>query len=479
MIKGIQWFKNSPAILKISDFIGSRWFPVALAGVILLCYYLGWDMVMIWFVAVCSVGILTTCRDTTPAFVIFLFMNIIISMKNTPSPLGAQSDYFIRPEIYGQVAAAICVCVAFLVARNVYDVITKKFRPSPMFYGICALCAAFLLNGAFTPEYTAMNAAYGLFLSAVFVCIYLLITCNVKPDKLTYQKVAYYCCVFSAVLAVELIVAYCTYDGLFVDGKANRGKLFFGWGMYNTIGMLLCVCIPAWFYLAVTRKNGFIYTFFGLANVAFAYMTMSRQSIIGAFVVGIVCIVWLLICRGGRDRLINLCIVAAVAVAAAAVIAVNLEVIKNYILDMLGNIEEGGNRLMLWKRAMEDFAKAPLFGVGFYYLKDLDAGFVGLEIIPKMYHSTLFQMLGACGAAGLAAYAVHRVQTIISLFKNMSLGRIYIAITAGTLLIISLFDNHIFYIFPTFIYVGFLGFFKATEGDFQSHPIRIKLLSKR
>lgn len=28
--------------------------------------------------------------------------------------------------------------------------------------------------------------------------------------------------------------------------------------------------------------------------------------------------------------------------------------------------------------AIEDFLKAPIFGMGFYYLKDLDAGFVGL-----------------------------------------------------------------------------------------------------
>lgn len=113
--------------------------------------------------------------------------------------------------------------------------------------------------------------------------------------------------------------------------------------------------------------------------------------------------------------------------------------------------------------AIEDFLKAPIFGMGFYYLKDLDAGFVGLDIIPKMYHNTILQMLGACGAVGLATYLFHRVQTVISFFKNITLERVYLAFTCGILLIVSLFDNHMFYLFPTLLYVGLVGLLKASE----------------
>jgi hypothetical protein len=69
-----------------------------------------------------------------------------------------------------------------------------------------------------------------------------------------------------------------------------------------------------------------------------------------------------------------------------------------------------------------------------------------------MYHDTLLQFLGACGAVGLFAYGVHRSQTVISYVKNITVERTYIALTILALLLVSLFDNHLFYIFPTLTY---------------------------
>lgn len=457
-------YKKSTFLHTAERFLSSVFFPVVLGAVILLCYYLGWDMVMIWFVALCAVAILLTCRDVTPVFAIFLFMNIVISLKNSPSKLGSQSDYFLRLEIYVQIIIAISLCIIALLGRLIYNIKSETFRPSPMFYGVCALGVAFLLSGSFAPDYTAMNIVYGLFLAAIYILIFMLVSSNISADKASFTKIAFYGCVFSIVLAIELIVAYATYEGLFVDGLIDRGKLFWGWGMYNTIGMLFCVCIPAWFYLAVTRKYSYVYTAFGIANVCIVFFTMSRQNILGAAVVGVGCMVWLLLCRKGRDRLINIIVLAVAAVAVGIAVYLNYDDVMHYISSMLDNIKDGGNRVAIWQRAVEDFLKAPIFGVGFYYLKDLDAGFVGLDIIPKMYHNTVLQMLGACGMVGLAAYAVHRAQTIISFVRNINTERIFIAISAGALLFVSLFDNHMFYIFPTILYVGFVGMMKASEG---------------
>ena len=456
-------YENLIVVKTISNFIGSKLFPIILAAVILLCYYLGWDMVMIWFVAICSVGILLTCKDATPAFAIFLFINIIISLRNSPSILGNESDYFMRPEIYGQVIAAISLCVLGLIARLVYNIYTKTFKLSPMFFGICVLCAAFLLNGAFFSEYTPLDTVFGLFLTAMYILIFILISSNIRPTKKTFEMIAFYCCVLFVVLAIELLVAYITYDNLFVNGFVDRAELFFGWGMYNTIGMLFCVCIPAWFYLAITQKYGYIYTLFGILNIIIIFFTFSRQSMVGATVIGLACIIWLLVCRKGSDRFINIAFLAVAVIGVVTVAAVQWDKLIVYINSIIENLNDGGNRILLWQRAIEDFLKAPIFGVGFYYLKDLDLGFVGLDIIPKMYHNTPLQMLGACGIVGLTAYLFHRVQTSISFFKKVNLERVYLAFTMGALLLVSLFDNHMFYLFPTLLYVGLVGLLKASE----------------
>ena len=460
-------YENSIVVKVIGNFLCSKLFPIVLAAVILLCYYLGWDIVMIWFVAICSVGILLTCKDATPAFAIFLFINIIISLKNSPSKLGDESDYFMRPEIYGQVIAAIGLCVLGLLVRIGYNMYTKTFKPSPMFFGICALCIAFLLNGVLSEGYVPLDTVFGLFLTAMYILIFMLIGSNISPTKEMFKRIAFYCCVLYIVLGIELIVAYATYDDLFVNGFVDRSKLFFGWGMYNTIGMLFCVCIPAWFYLAITQKYGCIYTAFGISNIAITYFTFSRQSMLGAAVIGLVCVVWLLICRKGRNRLINIALLVAAVVGVGVAVFVEWDTLAVYIKSIIDNLNDGGNRIALWKRAIEDFLRAPIFGVGFYYLKDLDLGFVGLDIIPKMYHNTVLQMLGACGAVGLAAYLFHRVQTVISFFKNITLERVYLAFTGGILLFVSLFDNHMFYLFPTLLYVGLVGLLNVSENNLE------------
>lgn len=64
---------------------------------------------------------------------------------------------------------------------------------------------------------------------------------------------------------------------------------------------------------------------------------------------------------------------------------------------------------------------------------------------------------------GLVTYLFHRAQTAISLFKNITLERVYLALTGGILLFVSLFDNHMFYLFPTLLYVGLVGLLKASE----------------
>ena len=96
--------ENSVLAQGVSAFLHSRFFPLLTAAVILACYYSGLDMVSIWYLAVCAIAILITCKDVTPMISLFLFMNIIISMENSPSNLGNESDYYLQPVIYIQIS---------------------------------------------------------------------------------------------------------------------------------------------------------------------------------------------------------------------------------------------------------------------------------------------------------------------------------------------------------------------------------------
>ena len=72
--------------------------------------------------------------------------------------------------------------------------------------------------------------------------------------------------------------------------------------------------------------------------------------------------------------------------------------------------------------------------------------------MPDMYHNTIFELIAVGGLVALIPYVMHRVHTIISFIKNPTTDRFFIGLTLFALLIMSLLDNHIFYILPTLIY---------------------------
>ena len=132
--------------------------------------------------------------------------------------------------------------------------------------------------------------------------------------------------------------------------------------------------------------------------------------------------------------------------------------IKDLILQLVANGEiTGSGRTSLWKGGFEYFKSSPVFGVGFYsdlyadYLGGFN-GFSGMSFIPHMCHNTVIQLMSACGIVGLITYLVHRVQTVISFFRNVTYDRTFIALTMLSLIGLSLVDNHLFNIFPTIIY---------------------------
>jgi O-antigen ligase len=80
-----------------------------------------------------------------------------------------------------------------------------------------------------------------------------------------------------------------------------------------------------------------------------------------------------------------------------------------------------------------------------------------------MYHNTFVQLLATSGIIGLATYVVHRASTVVSFVKNINYQRIYLALCILSLLIVNLFDNHLFYLFPTLIYSSLVAILVNSE----------------
>ena len=453
--------KENPLIGTVKELLSWRFFPFIIAAVILADYYLGWDLVTFYFVCIIGIAMLLLLEDLSPMLPLFLLMNVMISVENSPSPLAGGSDFYFRTEVLTQIAVLVALFVTAALLRLYFTVKSGKFKITPVFWGLCLLSAAFLLNGIFVSGYSAMNLLYGVLMTFFFLVIFAVMKDNVVVNKDTVTSFAVGFMALAALLTVELITTYVTQEAI-VEGIIYRNKLFFGWGTYNYFGMLALICLPAAFYLAGNYKHGYLFFFAAIAITAVAVMSMSRQAILGLFLIFPACLVFLLV--KGKNKLIN-GIIAGVA-ALALVICALIWLDETIVLfsDLLKSLETGSGRISLWKQAWAAFKSAPLFGTGLFVELAEDYGAAGISLIPSMYHNTVFQLLGSCGIIGLAAYVFHRVQTVISFFKNPTLERVYIAVTIITLLVLNLLDNHLFYMLPTLVYSTLLAaYIKAEE----------------
>lgn len=466
-------FKNSRTRCFIEKAFNSYWFPLVTAALTVLCSLVGWEPLIIWYICLCGAAICLCCKDVTPAVCLLMFMHIIVSMKHSPDKRGVEwcdPGYMTGTGFIVQASIAVAIFVIPVLYRLIDGIIKRRFKLTPIFFGLCAYGAALLLNGVFSENYYYMNFFYALGMTAIILVVYAFVYGNVTCARDSYKKIAVYFIALCVALAVQLLAAYLTFD-VVRNGKIERGAIKFGWGSYNQFGMLITMCVPAWFYLAEKCKHGWAFLLGEVFNLAVVLLCMSRQAILMSALLAVVCYIRYMVVSDKRKRIAGGILAGASAVVALIVIVVKHDEIAVLFSGLETMLSTGSNRTDIWKDGLQKFLHYPLFGNGFYDTTATywmtpgycGAGYGFTQAIPFMCHNTLVQLLFSCGLAGLIAYLVHRVQTVISLFKNPSGDRIFLALTICGLLLTSLLDNHIFYPLPLFIYAPLLAVFAATE----------------
>lgn len=462
----LKKIKDGKAVNILKAILSSKYFPFAGAAVMILCYYLSLDIVAIYYIGITGALTLLLLDDVTPVISSFLFICVFSSMKNTPFILtGGGSDYYYRPEILTQIILVAVLFISSALFRFVQACIKKQFKITPLFIGMCALCVMLLLNGVFARNYDIKNLIFGGLMTVCLLAVYIVFRDGLKLTEKSFENIAFAFMALSALLIIELFVIYVTKDDIFANGTINRATIVFGWGVYNTYGLYIVMCIPAVTYLAAKKKYGFCFTIYSFFVLAAAVLCCSRQAIVGAAAVYPLCIVILLV--KGKNRLANL-IVTGVAVAAGLVLAgVFNRQIYQFIKEITANIIvngslNGSGRWSIWQEALYYFESSPVFGAGFFvqfsHWKDTGNGF-----LPHLCHNTVLQIMCSCGVFGIIAYAAHRIQTVICFFKNVTPERTFIAITVLGMLILSLLDTHLFNILPTLLYSFFMAVLDKTS----------------
>ena len=450
--------------------LSSYFFPLVTAVVSVGCYYLGWDIVNIWYLCICGTAIMVCCKDVSPVLCLILFFSLLPSPQHSPRFGEHTSNYLVSPPILAQEIIGVIFFLGTVIFRLVWGIVKGKFKVTPLFWGIVALCAAFVLSGVFYTHYTAMNLLYGLALSGIIVAFYVFCYCNIETGENTFKRIAYYFIAVAAVVTLELGIEYIMYRSEAAT-EGWRGVLKFGWGTYNQAGLMLTMALPAWFYLAGKHKRGYFFLLGAVANVGMCFLSQSRQAMLMSLVVLCACCVWILVWDKGKKRLIDLAMMGAVIALIIIAAGIMHEKVFAFLKSAIdkGSLSTGSGRTTLWKEGWQNFLHKPVFGVGFYDPL-AEQGEVGYFVpgdlshsIPRMCHNTVFELLSACGIVGLIAYVFHRVQTVISYINHRTAERTLIGLTMAVLLLTSLLDNHLFYFITTIQYAILLSLLAATE----------------
>ncbi len=442
-VRSLQAFYRTPWYLAIVVALMACANVFALELPVYYCYFL-----------LCF-GILLFSEDMLPVAPLVCGCYMSVSAYNNPAAHQAESQFY-QPVFLAQIFVLGALAVAGLLARLIFALAhdgTRRRRAPRLWTGFLLLGAALIAGGAFSGFYNLKTAGFGFIVTASLCAFYFLFYYTVDWTRADSEYLLKVMLALGFGLLVEIVGMYClpgVFDG---EGNVDRSKLVTGWGMYNNVGCMIAICIPAAFYFAVTRREGWIFSSVACLFLFGTLLTQSRNSVLFGGALFLVCAVFLLFRTRDGERIKHLAVAAVVLTG----VLIAFLVFREQVGSLFGSALrlDGNGRGNLYATGWEQFLSHPFFGVGFY-----QCPFSGVwetrpdatYFIPDRYHNTFIQLLASGGIVAFAGYLVHRVQTVMLFFRRPALKKTFLGLSAAIVLLTSLLDCHLFNIGPALLY---------------------------
>ncbi len=449
-----NFFDNNAFVGKLKNYYNSIFYPATICLIIFLAHYLKLEVLgASLIILVSSIGIAIE-KDLKPF--IPLLLNFIFILPLRPEFLGNNTSYtaYVLSNLPIIIILAVLLILSFVIHfilnKGFVEIFTKKTKLSFVFIPLIIFIC---LNGITNENYEIKNLIFALVNVICWVFIYLLFVHNLTYDENTINFF-FKCCFCSAVLLLgELIDTYLT-SNVVIDGVINKVNIKLGWGISNNISNILCVIMPAVFYLAYASKKFYKETIFftvGIISYVAIFFTLCRNGMIFGTIEFIVLVLLLLFKSPNKKQLRIYSIFAfiVILVITMTIYANYKETFENLFGELTQIKLENNGRFKLWKEAFESFKKYPIFGAGFY-----STSFETMvSFIPPMYHNTIFELLGCAGITTTICYLFYRAKTIEFILYKLNIEKFFLGVMVLTMVGMSLLDNHLFHIYPTFFYV--------------------------
>lgn len=373
--------------------------------------------------------------------------------KNNPYKFPT-TTYFGTAQAKFHLAFIALFLVILLLGRLIQYCIVHGGRRVPrLTVGFAALGVAYLVAGIPTANFGWKSVLFGLLQIASLCLFYFYFYFTVNWEEV---KEGHALAVFFAVGGCMAIQVFGMYIGKHpFSAEFTRDELFTGWGVYNNVGCMMAMAIPAPFYFAVKAKRfPALYSAAGIFFYLCVILTQSRGAIVAGTAVFLLCIIVTLALSQGQRRAYNL----LVFVGALLILATAAYFLRHQLYPVFRKLLEtkfnDNGRWDIYHECIDIFKQNPIFGNGFF-------GTPGVSFVPNFpsrAHDTFFQLLASGGVLALAAYVLHRIQTLVLFFKKPSAEKGFILLCVLALLVSSLFDCHMFNIGPGLPYACLLAF---------------------
>ena len=431
---------------KFIDFFNGYWFPVYIAGNVLIGHIFGllhYGMLLI--VAATCVGFIL-CNDLK-FFISPLLSFYFIFSKDTLADESLYSTSSLIFFIMCLVALLTCIIAHFISFRK--EIKVRRFLKSTLFRGFILLAAFILLNGFFNfAEYNKENIIFGIMIAVSIALPFFIFSINMRIDKNTAKYLVYVLLVVSCILAVELIALYITTVEI-SNGKILKYTMDLGWGVSNSIGAMLAMLMPVHFYCAVKSKYSVPFFVSGVLCYVLVLLSMSRSSIMFATIILICCFIFLCVYKHRNLMLNRISVVVFLILVALTLIFFKDKLIRAFEGLLLIGFDDNG-RIEYYTDGLNKFLENPIFGAGFGNSHGVNDKFV--IAAPEFFHNTLIQMLASCGILGFLAYGFHRYETVKLFIRRKTPLSYFLGLSILTLLLSSLLDIHIFNVYPAIFY---------------------------
>lgn len=453
---------------QVDRFLYSPAYFLYLGGLTVLSNVFGLELFVYTCIILSAIYICLFGRDLLPLLPMFACGYISPSMNNNPGQNDASVFSMEGGGLY--LVILLVPVVACLIYRLVTDphfggkqfLNKKRSLLSGMLvlgiaYGISGLC-----SGQWT-EYGWRNLLFSGFQLVAIAGLYYLFSGAVRWELAPKAYLFWTGICVGYVLLAELLGIYAK-ENVIVEGVILRERIATGWGHYNNIGALFAMVIPLPFFL--TGKGRYAW-FAYLSAFLFCLgllFTCSRGSVLVGVPVYLATYVLSLVhSRHARSMKWTHVFHALIIGTPVLVMVVFHDELQRLFqsLPLFGNDASVWMRLDTYKEGFKQFLQFPIFGGSFFPLKEdlyhwSSSHTTFAYLFPPRWHNTFVQLLASGGVVCLAAYVVHRVQTVKLFIKNFSSEKLFVGLSIASLLLTSMVDCHFFNIGPVLLYSAML-----------------------